>query len=187
MPFSRSRGGRGRSISPSQMRKKTWSPFEQSQGGPLVGTLAAPTVVGSTLDTFIFTPRPDVEESTIIRSHLQATFDPKAVSAAAQTAFTFALGVGIVTAEAAATAGGVPDPGFLAVWDGWYLHKTWSWHGLTATGFIENRHIDIDSKGMRKLQSGNVIIVAVSLSASGGGGSGTLSYALGGRQLILLP
>jgi len=181
------RGG----ISPSQKRKKTWSPFLDGAGFALVGTIPAPNSTVLT-DYFIFTPRPDVEESTIIRTYLEGTFTPKAITGAGTVlSGQFSVGLGIVTNEAAAAAasGGVPSPGTLGgqAWDGWFAHETFSWNLADSTGFIENRRIVIDSKAMRKLISGTSLVVAFALASPQVAATGTLGYGFGGRFLTMLP
>ena len=181
------RSFRGRSQSGSQARKKTWSPLMSDTGGvllPMMGTLSPSSLTVAT-DFFIFTLRPDVEESTIIRTHLQGTFTPKGLSGStAAQGFTFAVGMGIVTEEAA-LGGAVPEAADSIAWDGWFVHEMFSWN--VASGFVENRAMVIDSKAMRKLESGNVVIVSLSVAAGSGTVSGDLDYSFGGRQLVLLP
>jgi len=180
---------RGRSGSRSNARRKTWTPLQIAGDGAMGGQLAAPVGQGSTQDVFLFTPRPDVEESTIIRTHLQGSFDPKAVTGGGlDNAASFAVGAAIVTIEAASVNNGTPNPasGVGASWDGWFMHETFSWHAFVS-GYVEPRQMRIDSKAMRKLQSGNVVIFAFGLSVNAAGFTGTLSYGFSGRQLILLP
>ena len=183
------RSFRGRSK--SQMRKKTWSPFEVGGFLGLNFDLTTPSN-NQVASFFVFTPRPDVEESTILRTHLDGYVDwSKTTSGSGISVATAALGLAIVTFEAA-NGGSIPNPATSegASWDGWYTY--WSEcveNGSTgfASTFIEPRRITIDSKAMRKLESGNVIVVVGGFSSTGTAPSGNLTMTISGRQLLMLP
>jgi len=154
----------------------------------LNGTLPAAAPGTPIQDVFVFLPRPDVEDGTIIRTHLEGTINPKGLSTGASAGVSFAVGAAIVTFEASQVAGGTPNPASEvgATWDGWYMHQTYSWNGFTSTGFVENRHLEFDSKAMRKLNSGNVVIFSFGIS-NGAAPTGQIEYAFGGRFLLMLP
>ena len=178
-----------RGTSNSQKRKKTWSPLLVATGGPLFGTLDVTQVTGLTVqDLFVFTPQGYVEDGTIIRTHLSGFvgFDKLTVDAS-QRGYTFAVGVVLVSPDAATTGGtAVPQPSSTegATWDGWLAYALIGI--VNQYQFIEPRDMQIDSKAMRKIQNQH-LIVAVSATNGGTSGLGTISYSLAGRNFIMLP
>jgi len=184
------RGSFRRGVSDSQKRRKTWIPLLADTTGPFFGQLTAPAAAGSTKDIFFGSFAPGLQESTILRTRAEFTFDPKAVSSILSEGAVFAVGMGIITNEAAAAGpAAVPNPAGTtgAFWDGWFVHETYSWNTLLATGFVENRHQVIDSKAMRKVPTGMGLVIAFGLAVSGAGITGDLSYSLAGRNLFMLP
>ncbi len=80
-------------------------------------------------------------------------------------AFQVSMGVGVVTEQAAAL-GGVPAPGQNSDWDGWFIHRTYELIGQGNGGGTSVNpeavinQLEIDSKGMRKIETGDVLFTA---------------------------
>ena len=80
------------------------------------------------------------------------------------------FGMGVVTAQAA-LVGGVPTPLDDGDWDGWFVHMTRCI--TTSSGGVQPEFADgfswqIDSKAMRKVHAGNVILASFQIYNIGG-------------------
>jgi len=124
-------------------------------------------------------------ESTILR--IRGSLEVDKNSATANEVSTFAFGIGVIE-RTAAEAGVVPNPASPegANWDGWMFYRSSQLPTVEAQASI------VDVKSMRKLQSGNaLIIVAGSHIAEEVSGTATLAPAIdmsfNGRFLLLLP
>jgi len=141
---------------------KTW--FGQTV--PAIGVDITPASLAfSAGNKFFGTPfQTDV---TILRTRGSAVFlqDASAGGTIGDT-LAVAVGIGLVTAEAAA-AGAVPLPYDNPDWDGWFYYET---HGFEAytTGLSGSTNglranWTIDTKAMRKIQGGMVLALATQL------------------------
>jgi len=74
-----------------------------------------------------------------------------------------AIGFAIVSDQAeAAGAASIPGPWTDQDWDGWFLWQPWAFtfESITQAGvLLFSREWEIDSKAMRKFDSGNTIVV----------------------------
>ena len=124
-----------------------------------------------------------LEPATIVRVRADFTFMP--TSFASDLNIVGAIGVGVVTEEAF-TAGiaSVPDPFDDADWGGWLLHKLFGAHfefgTAVGTEFPASISIDLDSKAMRKVNSGDTMIVVIESQV------GAFSFSSPTRTLVKL-
>ncbi len=99
--------------------------------------------------------------STVVRTRGQISITPQVFTADAE--ITGAWGMGIVSQQAfAAGAVSIPRPFTDNGWDGWFAWVPFSFrYGFNdASGtLIESVELPIDSKGMRKVKSDDVIVV----------------------------
>ena len=158
-----------RGISDSQRRKKSWiqvtGPATQNEANPGTGLdqtpamrLPIPAIVpvtstqGASVGLFSDPILDKVPaESTILR--LRGSINlPKNQYATA--VMNYALGIGVMEATAAAL-GAFPNPASPegGVWDGWMFYRSQQASALDANASI------FDVKAMRKVQSGQAIIV----------------------------
>jgi len=190
--------GRGRGISSSQRRKKTWLPFTapctidgilfgddslvvsfQAVSGPLLSSPQEQTVgFFSLVDEF-------PEESTILR--IRGSLELPKNSVAGNECITHAVGIGVME-RTAAELGAVPNPASPAgaSWDGWMFYRS------TMLPPVEAESSLFDVKSMRKVQGGYaVIVVAGSYAATDviadPVNAPAIDAKLVARALILLP
>jgi len=196
------RSFRGRGISDSQRRKKSWVQIT----GPLVNingvaadpdiqtpnlvldlpqTLATTNPEGQSIGLFSDPTLDKVPpESTILRVRGSLNLPKNTVESIEN--HNFAFGIGVMEATAAAL-GAFPNPATPegGAWDGWMFYRSQQQGALDANAGI------FDVKSMRKVQSGSSIVVVfgeywgtTDLSlASADGGQATFNM----RALILLP
>jgi len=198
----RSRNFRGRGISDSQRRKKSWIQIT----GPTVssdGTIASPDVqtpnmnfvipsaTGTSLPSsasvgLISDPVLDKvpAESTILRLRGSVNLPKNIIDLTDVN--TFAIGIGVMEATAAAL-GAFPNPATPAggAWDGWMFYRS------SQQGALDSNAGIIDVKSMRKVQSGSAIIIVFGQFNSSTDGSFpdivAAEMQLNLRGLILLP
>jgi len=191
---------RGRGISQSQRRKKTWTPFfaPATFDGITFGSvnqlilnfqaaeiLSTPSGSGQTVGFFSQDDFP--EESTIlrIRGSLELQKNELPISSSGRAA-TFAIGIGVME-RTAAELGVVPNPASPdgAAWDGWMFYRS------TMLPPVEAESSTFDVKSMRKVQGGySMIVVAGSFQASPDDGTTdipAISASMVARALVLLP
>jgi len=163
---------RGRGISQSQRRKKSWQNlaaiaadanssasfpnntvnFDLAAGVPGIlsveeSSLAVvydPETTGAGLQA----------ESTIIR--IRGTLELEKNSVVTPSIITRAFGIGVMETQAA-LVGAFPNPASVlgALWDGWMFYRTIGQGALDANAGI------VDVKSMRKLQSGQSLILVM--------------------------
>ena len=114
--------------------------------------------------------------ATIVRTRGSVLIFLNAVDAAAE-GFVGALGLGIVSDEAfAAGAASVPGPLNVPEWPGWIWHSYF--HILAAANIGEGtvmQRIEIDSKAMRKIKSGETMIGVAEVEERGDGATMALN------------
>jgi len=202
---------RGRGISQSQRRKKAWSALsgpavgqDLTGQGPFTPTLNYQIAAGTTdafglgADALAFTVESgqlegDIpQEATILRIRGSLILNKNVTDVgntppiSDQGIDTFAFGIGVM--ETGATRlGAFPNPATPdgSDWDGWMFYRSINSAVLDAEGSI------IDVKAMRKVQSGQTLIMVAGVqSAMYDNAVGTLaglSAALTARILLLLP
>ena len=175
--MARSRGYRSRSTS---RRSVTWG----------LGATAADENVSATGKT-IWTQGAvsGVSETMIVRTRGYWEGVLKAATAAGD-GFIIGLGLAVVTSEAFAVGVTVvPGPLTDNDWDGWFWHHVTGLRASTATiadgvnavgAFVR---VDIDSKAMRKIDVGEVVMGIVEVIESG---TATMEFNADTRQLIKL-
>ena len=170
-----------RSTRPSSL--KTWFPTNlfgvpQAQLSPLAAGPSGTFSGGVIFATEVFT-----QDVTILRTRGQISVAAEDI--AAGDLYMVAYGIGIAE-ETALDAFAVPVPITDADWDGWMLHQTIYVRG-EPSGVGESAasdvSIEIDSKAMRKIQSGNGIFISAQSQTIVGAG-GTLNAALFARFLL---
>jgi len=194
---------RGRSgISQSQRRKKSWVQVT----GPTIGTdgsvnldkqtpsinLVVPTTSQGAVDVAVASagvfsdPVADKipAESTILR--LRGSVNLPKNSFTVTTVENYAIGIGVMESGAAAL-GAFPNPATPegGAWDGWM------WFRSQQAGSLDANASVVDVKSMRKIQSGQSMIVVVGeyLTRTDGAVATTLAFSvqINLRALILLP
>jgi len=161
------RSFRGRGISESQRRKKSWIQVTgPPTDGVLVGSSQTPNLqfnivtqvpatnpVGASIG-FISDPVLDKvpPESTILRLRGSVNL-PKNQFTGVEVQ-TFAIGIGVMESTAAAL-GAFPNPATPegGAWDGWMFYRSQQQGALDSNAGI------VDVKSMRKVQSGQSIII----------------------------
>jgi len=194
------RSFRGRGISESQRRKKSWVQTAKlvgsGSGAPGFSTslsvaLTTPATIGdSTLvvDALLagdgtgtnplFSVLP--EEATILRIRGSLLFPKNQTDGLGTVSQQFVFGLG-VKSIVGTTSDSYPGPISDASWDGWmYLRQS-------ALPPVDANATIIDVKSMRKLKSGDHFFVAVE-GLTGTGGTGvTVEWVYDLRLLLLLP
>jgi len=202
MPNRSSFRGRGRvGISQSQRRKKSW--INVTAGTQLIDGSLGPTLnpninifvpsatsgglfVGSSAGLFSDPVLDKVPaESTILRIRGSVNLPKNTVGLGAAGAENFAIGIGVMEATAA-SLGAFPNPATPegGAWDGWMFYRSQQATSLDANAAI------IDVKAMRKVQSGEAIIIAVGAFqtvVSGSSLTTEFNAQINLRALILLP
>jgi len=92
-----------------------------------------------------------------------------------------ALGIGLCTTEAA-LAGAVPLPFDNPEWDGWFVYQVMNMRPIGG-GIDSFAQMDIDSKAMRKIPSGQVLFLSTQMFTAGGGGGDSVQQSIQIRQL----
>jgi len=177
----RPRGG----VLQSQRRKKSW--FATGSPSDTWGFSLQPADVpfpGSSL-SLAFSDgaetSPSLLESTLLR--IRGMVDiPKSVIGTGGNSDIYAFGIGFVTNEAA-EAGAVPNPATIlgAEWDGWMFLRSSTQIALDITGTI------MDSKAMRKWNTGNSLVFVAGFATDQISGSVGLPFDFQTRMLFLLP
>jgi len=189
--------GRGRGISQSQRRKKTWIPFVApatgdglsfGDDGLILSFVAASQSItspgGQTVGFFSISDEIP-EESTILR--IRGSLElPKNVAGAGSN--VHAVGIGVME-RTAAESGVVPNPASPAgaAWDGWMFYRS------TMLPPVEAESSLFDVKSMRKVQGGYAVIIvagtflSVEPAQSVGQNLAAIDAKMVARALILLP
>jgi len=201
--MAHSRSFRGRGISDSQRRKKSWiqitGPTTGNDGSSAVPDIQTPNLVffvpgvvgvadqgvGSSVG-LVSDPVADKvpAESTILR--IRGSLELPKNESTNVTISNYAMGIGVMEAGAA-QLGAFPNPATPdgGAWDGWMFFRSQQQGALDANAGI------IDIKSMRKVPSGSAIIIVVGtfVSTTNGSAPGTAEFvALANlRALILLP
>jgi len=200
--MARSRSFRGRGISDSQRRKKSWIQVTgpaalgdgtsdgQEQTPNMILGLPDATPTGNNFSQsvgLISDPVLDKvpAESTILR--LRGSVDLPKNGLVAADVENFAIAIGVME-SGAAQLGAFPNPATPdgGAWDGWMFYRSQQQGNLDANSGI------VDVKSMRKVPSGSSIIIVFGrfLASPDGGVVGAvtgLNAAINLRALILLP
>jgi len=180
MAHSRRFGSAGRSRS-----MKTWI----GQITPIVGSDLTPGASGISGGTKSF-GAPFEEDATILRTRGSLVVGILEDGAATgEDIVSFAVGIGLVTAEAA-LAGAMPLPYDNPSWDGWFYYETFGFENfaLDSAGTGPSRRISasIDSKAMRKIQSGMVFALGTQMATGlSVGSSGLLAHSIITLRILL--
>ncbi len=201
--MAHSRSFRGRGISDSQRRKKKWIQVTGPSGTFIPGGVQTPNMALDlstvpTSDAFgqsvglVSDPTLDKvpAESTIlrIRGSVNIPKNSQETAGSPQDNINFAIGIGVMEATAA-NLGAFPNPATPdgAAWDGWMFFRS-----VQQTALDSNAGI-VDVKSMRKVQSGQAIIIVFGSFVTTDDGSTPAAVAGQGtatiniRALILLP
>ena len=146
--MARSRGYPARSP-----RKPSWEEGPQERDGAI-----------STATSFLWTTAAQANVPvTIVRIRGYIEFS-LLTSDVVNGGFFGAVGIGVFTDEAfTAGAGSIPSPLTDSDWNGWMWHNFWSVRSVTATvgdgvnAFSAYQRIEIDTKAMRKIDSGMIV------------------------------
>jgi len=151
---------------------KTWS----GQGIPAFGTDLTGTS-GNNSAGLISVGTPATEDITILRTRGAVVAGLKGTGA--NETYLFALGLGLVTTEAAAVLA-VPLPLDNPDWDGWFVYQTKGFEIYSDDQLAQRVIMEIDSKAMRKIPSGQTLFLATQVFS----GDGTSSLSI--KQIIQL-
>jgi len=186
MAHRRSFAPRGRGVSQSQRRKKTWQSVgvtgQQAVGIAL--TPPTPSVQGEgtvAVAGITSTDGAQFVEGTILR--IRGSLDlPKSTPLSSLLGDANAFGIGFVTDEAFA-ASAVPNPADAsgADWDGWLFYRS------TPLDTVEANAGIVDSKSMRKWEDGMTLVLVAGYVDDSAVPVGTAAFTFIGRILILLP
>jgi len=192
------RGGsfRGRGISESQRRKRSWFSADGAilVGSDLAATSLTPATLsgpGQTIAVLNFSASDNkLEESTIlrIRGYVEVPKSVVNTSSAGNTS-VFAFGIGVVSDEAAKSVTGlsgfdaVPNPATASGvdWDGWMFLRSSNQSPVDVTGTI------LDVKAMRKWKSGDSLVFVAGAATDVAGGVTAQQFTMSLRMLLLLP
>jgi len=177
---------RGRGISQSQRRKKTWTSLSNSDISCSGVSLVVPDVgpgpsAAVALRGVESSEAGGFVEGTILR--IRGSIEvPKTVVDSNGIFTTVAFGIGFVTNEAF-QAGAVPNPaiGTGADWDGWMFYRSNVQGSLDANAGI------FDVKAMRKWEDGMTFCLIAGVCNDSGVTPGEQITFLVARALILLP
>jgi len=184
------RAFRGRSvgISEAQRRKKSWFALSDASLAtePNGFSLTAPGLVaaGESQQALIFgtNTNPTFAESTILR--IRGYVDvPKSTDAGPTLRNVFAFGICVLPELSAQVLNGVPNPATVQGqdWDGWMFLRVSTQVPLDAVGTM------MDVKAMRKLKSGDALVLIAGLATDNPAGANGLPILGGLRGLFLLP
>jgi len=171
---------RGRTFRAGPRRKTTWF---GGPGGTVETSFSASGVafVGSAV-----TPAAGQEDGTIVRTRgLVDIFLNDGVTSDGDGYFG-AVGIGLATAAAvAAGVASVPTPITELFWDGWLWHSFFSVHGSATDAGSPSRaqRLVIDSKAMRKFETGMAVFMAAEVVERGTAALEIYSFS---RQLCKL-
>ncbi len=203
MAHRRSFRPRGRGISESQRRKKTWiaakTTLAVTGAGAGFGTSiiisvpAPPTGIGdNNAVAFAFidegaTTAGDEEstfpeECTILRTRGSLLF-PKTtatIGSGGSPEAQFALGMGVTDIRSIVN-GAFPGPIVDADWDGWMFMRQSTVTPVDSIGTV------VDIKSMRKIKSGDALFITAQTMSGGGTGATTQQWQFDFRFLVLLP
>jgi len=193
------RSFRGRGISQTQRRKKTWFQLKEfvdasaipgfvtnfdlsvaASGQPGVGTRTGVVFVSGdgTAGAPLKSTLP--EESTILRIRGSLLF-PKNVAGATATSIDNSIGFGVIAISDLLTSS-FPGPISDADWDGWMFKRGSAVTPVDSAGTI------LDVKSMRKLESGNAFfIMGETVPGNGSTVTGQFTWQFDVRLLMLLP
>jgi len=120
---------------------------------------------------------------TVLRTRGQLTATVgSGVSASSEEVYQIALGIGLCTTEAAA-AGAVPLPFDNPEWDGWFVYQVAGFTAKSGDQLILSASMDIDSKAMRKIPSGQVLFLATQTFTAVGVSASNIHQTIQIRQL----
>ena len=132
-----------------------------------------------------------VDDITLMRTRGNAHVFLNGAATGAGAGYHGALGIGIVTAEAFAIGmTAMPVPITNLDWDGWLFHTFFDVHVNSSmpadpiTSPAASVRLDVDSKAMRKLTSGDTIYAAVQVEESG---TAVVDIYFESRMLIKAP
>jgi len=104
------------------------------------------------------------------------------VSQSGGDTFQMALGIGLCTTEAA-LAGAVPLPFDNPEWDGWFVYQVMTLLAIQDITSSAAGSMEIDSKAMRKIPSGQVLFLSTQIFTGAGGGGSVLNEIIQVRIL----
>ena len=143
-------------------------------------TASGSTLLGNALTTV-------AQELTVLRTRGILDLFVDGVPGADGDGFFGAVGIGKATLAAfTAGIGSLPTPISEAEWDGWLWHQYISIHVPDITGeggnsSAQHQRIQIDSKGMRKFDTSEVLFAAVEVVETG---AASMSVRLDTRMLL---
>ncbi len=195
------RSFRGRGISDSQRRKKTWTAIKFATTGATSGeaafltsftletpALSNPNEIGSFTLATITDPTTEAgdelstlpEEATILRIRGTVLF-PKNLAGTPPSSNLEQHVIGFGVTDIRSLVGGsAPNPIIDADWDGWMFLRQ------SAVTPVDSEGTVFDVKSMRKLRGGDTFFMTV--TTSGGSGSIPIStWVVDARLLLLLP
>ena len=180
--------GRSFGISESQRRKKSWLGFADAGSEVTGNLLEIPDIAGAAGSSLVVSgitspaaAQLGLLEGTIMR--IRGSIEvPKSTISNVATKITVAYGIGFVTDEAFAVSA-VPNPATPegADWDGWLFYRAQLQGSLDANAGI------VDSKAMRKWQSGMTFVQVAGQATDLVGGTTAQNVATIFRGLFLLP
>ncbi len=140
---------------------KTWSGIQNVvNDGPVTAAINISATAGPGVQTIATSGSLPTDE-TVLRT--RGAWDVS-YNVEEGESLTFAFGMAIITEEAG-SAGAVPNVLTNMDWDGWYLHQIRTIQGsdnsATPSGITVMQDRDFDSKAMRKIQAGNIIVIAM--------------------------
>ena len=136
-----------------------------NQGYTAVGAGAKIIQQSFPLDASVFAP-----DATIVRTRGMYSVRPQAYSA--QLDIIGAFGMGIVSDESFAVgASAMPGPWSNPEWEGWFVWETFAFRYEETSGVLDNSfpasyQMPFDSKAMRKIGSGQTMVVIAQSEAS---------------------
>jgi len=138
---------------------------------------------------FAFGPNQNSQDLTILRTRGQWNVSVQGIDFG--EVLVVALGMGVITAEAAAAGqSAVPGPGDAADWDGWYFHDTMIVVGsdpaVTAPEPVFQQRT-VDAKAMRKIKDGDVFFFAFQAYTKSAGVGVIANAGLFARTLLMSP
>ncbi len=199
------RGFRGRGISDSQRRKKTWISTKVAVGGAVPGdalgqtaifmqTVATGAAVGAHSESAFVLVSPGTtadgdessslgEEITILRARGSLVYPPNSTGQGTLTGTVtdqYAWGFG-VTDVRSLVKNVFPGPIIDSDWDGWMFLRQSASAPIDAAGTI------VDVKSMRKIESGDALFFAAQAVSGDAVVTPGAAFVFDMRFLILLP
>jgi len=139
---------------------KTWE-----QSSPSISGQDLTAVGGSNSAGLKALGSPIDRDVTVLRTHAVVAISSVDTGIGAGDNLLVAFGIGICTTEAA-LVGAVPLPLDNGEWDGWFVHKVVAATLSNingSTGTVMQAAMDVDSKAMRKVPSGQVLFLSSQL------------------------